>query len=195
MNRRELVAGIGSASALAGGGVLLRFGPPRFGSDGPATSGDDAPLEIETIDAPGSEAGSVRVPAGTVTLVTFFVTGCGNCQAQLPELAAARERLDDRAGDAVRFLAVTYQRSETLPPADLRDWWAAYDGDWPVGYDSGLSGAYGVVGYPTTIVLDSDGEKRFHETDVLDRDTVVRVVENGLEAGSSADAPDETSEE
>ncbi|WP_339104016.1 TlpA disulfide reductase family protein [Haloterrigena salinisoli] len=182
MNRRELLAGVGSAGALAGAGTLLRFGPPSFGTDGPETSGDGDSLAVETIAASGSEDGTVRLPNGSVTLVTFFVTGCGNCQAQIPELAAARDRLRERRGDAVRFLSATYQRSETLSPAALRDWWASHGGDWSVGYDSGLAGAYGVVGYPTTIVVDPNGEKRWHETDVLERETIVRVVEDALEA-------------
>lgn len=190
MNRRELIAGLGSAGALAGAGTLLRVGPPSFGTGGPEMNGDGESLEVETIDARGSEAGTVRVPTDAVALVTFFVTGCGNCQAQIPELAAARDRLRERRGDTVRFLSATYQRSETLSPAALRDWWAAHDGDWAVGYDSGLASAYGVVGYPTTIVVDPNGEKRWHETAVLDRETIVRDVNGELEA-AARDAGDE----
>lgn len=184
MNRRELLAGLGSAGALAGAGTLLRVGPPSFGADGPEMSGGDESPEVETIDARGSESGTVRVPTDAVTLVTFFVTGCGNCQAQIPELAAARDRLRERRGDAVRFLSATYQRSETLSPAALREWWATHGGDWAVGYDVGLAGAYGVVGYPTTIVVDPNGEKRWHETAVLDRETIVRDADAELDVPS-----------
>ncbi|QRV15591.1 TlpA family protein disulfide reductase [Haloterrigena salifodinae] len=201
MNRRELLAGLGSAGALAGAGTLLRVGPPSFGADGPEMSDGNESLEVETIDARGSEAGTVRVPTDAVALVTFFVTGCGNCQAQIPELAAARDQLRERHGDAVRFLAATYQRSETLSPAALREWWATHGGDWAVGYDAGLAEAYGVVGYPTTILVDPNGEKRWHETAVLDHETIVRDVDDELEAEDSdgdrgeEDPSDETTSE
>ncbi|MDQ2049178.1 TlpA disulfide reductase family protein [Natronolimnohabitans sp. A-GB9] len=188
MNRREIVAGVGSVGVPAGAGGLFRYGPPSVGTDEPSpddgTEDDESgPITVETINARGSEAGSVTVPDGeTVTVATFFVTGCGNCQAQIPRLATAREQLRDECGDAVRFLAVTYQERHQLPESDLRDWWATHDGNGLVGYDSGLAGAYGVVGYPVTVALFPDGEKRWRDLGVLEAETIVDEVGAVLEA-------------
>ncbi|MXV62375.1 redoxin domain-containing protein [Natronorubrum sp. JWXQ-INN-674] len=183
MNRREFVAGIGSVGVLAGAGSLLWRGPPSFG-DEPGTAEDEAsndPLEVETIDARGSEAGTITVPDETVTAILFFTTGCGNCQAQMPRLAEAREGLVQRHGDAVGFLSVTYQTPETMPADDLREWWATHSGDWPVGYDSGLARSYGAIGFPVTIVVGSDGEKHWERNGIQEPGTITDAVESVLE--------------
>jgi len=183
MNRRELVAGIGSVGVLGGAGGYVWLGLPSIGADGPRSgeSEDSGPLDVETIDAPGSEAGSFEVPGDGVTVIMFFVTACGNCQSQMPLLADAHEELVDSHGDAVRMLSATYQSPESMDSETLRDWWDTHEGNWPVGYESGLATSYGVVGYPTTIVVDSDGEKQWRETDVLGTDRIVAAVESVLE--------------
>ena len=196
MRRRELVAGIGSVGVLAGGGTVLWRGLPTLADDGrPAGETGGDPLEVETIDARGSEAGTLRVPTDGVTVVMFFTTGCGNCQAQMPRLDEARSHLAERHGDAVEFLSVTYQTPETKPEDELREWWRLHSGNWSVGYDSGLASSYSVVGFPVTIVVDSDGEKRWEETGVQDADTIVDAVEDILEReGSGSEGDDDTDE-
>ncbi|SIS05642.1 TlpA family protein disulfide reductase [Natronorubrum thiooxidans] len=195
MNRRELLAGIGSVGVLGGAGTVLVRGLPSFGDDGSETAdgeNDRNPLEVETIHAEGSEAGTFAVPTDGVTTIMFFTTGCGNCQAQMPRLAAAREELVDKHGDRVQFLSATYQTPDTLPEADLREWWTTHSGNWNVGYDSGLAGSYGVVGFPVTIVVDTDGEKHWEETGVQGTDRIVGAVESVLETETfDTDATDE----
>ena len=187
MQRREFVAGVGSVGALAGAGGLLWRGLPSFGDGAPAPSGDEDgdPLEVETVDARGSTAGTFDVRGGDegaeATAVMFFTTGCGQCQAQIPRLAEARQRLATRHGDAVRFLSVTYQSPERLPSETLREWWTDHSGEWAVGYEDGLAAAYGVVGFPVTIVVDSEGEKGWEENGVLSPRRVVGGVESVLE--------------
>ncbi|WP_265110461.1 TlpA family protein disulfide reductase [Halosolutus halophilus] len=198
MRRRDLVAGIGSLGVLGGGVALLRNGMPSIGDDSrpePADEdGSNGPVEVETIDARGSEAGTVQVPADRVTVVSFFVTGCGQCQAHMPHLAEARRDLRDDYGSDVRFLSVTYQSLGKMPPEELRDWWAAHDGNWAVGYDpnSSLSASYGVVGYPVTVVIDADGENRWQEKGVLDPETIVEAAEPVLDARQGASTANET---
>ncbi|WP_121743072.1 TlpA family protein disulfide reductase [Natronorubrum halophilum] len=197
MNRRELVAGIGSVGVLGGGVGVLRRGLPSFATDDSGTDEDSYdPLEVETIDARGSEAGSLTVPDGAVTAIMFFTTGCGNCQAQMPQLAAAREQLVDQHDDAVQFLSVTYQQPETMSDDDLREWWTTHGGDWNVGYDSGLASSYGVVGFPVTIVVDASGDKHWQENGVQRSETIVRAVESVLEEEETdtGDSPENDSD-
>ncbi len=170
---------------LGGAAVLVRTGVPLPDDEGAGDdeSEGDGSVAVETIDARGSEAGTVSVPADSVTVLTFFVTGCGQCQAQLPKLADAHETLTDEYGDEVRFLSVTYQSIGQLPADELRDWWASHDGNWAVGYDpdSTLSARYRVVGYPVTTVIDADGERRWQETGVQRPAQIVAAVEAVLD--------------
>lgn len=186
MRRRDLLAGLGSLGVLGSGGALLWRGPLAIGNEGPPESDgaddeDDGPTEIETIDARGSEAGSITVPSDDVMVVMFFVTGCGNCQAQMPRLAEARARVRETHGDAVTFLSVTYQSFDRMPADELGEWWRTYDGDWYVGYDAGLAQTYGVVGYPVTMVVDPDGEQRWVENGIVPADSIVDATESVLE--------------
>ncbi len=186
---------------LGGSIALLRNGMPDVGGDGGPTPADDdvsdGPVEVETIDARGSEAGTVAVPADRVTVVSFFVTGCGQCQAHMPHLAEARQELREDYGSDVRFLSVTYQSLGKMPPDELRDWWTAHDGNWAVGYDpdSTLAASYGVVGYPVTVVVDADGENRWQEKGIVDPETIVEAAEPVLDARRAAPTGNETADD
>lgn len=183
MNRRELLAGGASLGLLATGVGLVRYGPALFAPDESAPEEDDESAEVTTIDARGSTAGSVPVPAdGTVSVAMFFITACGNCQSQVPEFAAARNELRDEYGDAVRFLALSYQRPDALSDDELRDWWATHGGDGYVGYDDGLAGQYPIVGYPASAVIGPTGDLHWWETDVVNADTIVTNAAAALEA-------------
>ena len=186
MRRREIVAGLGSVGTIAGAGGLLLGGVPSFGADSGSDAGDDGPLTVDTIDARGSEAGTLTVPNGDVMVLEFFVTGCGNCQAQMPKVAAAHSQLAPAHGDAVTFLGVTFQSPENKPPAELRDWWRAHGGNWPVGYDplGDVAVNYGHSSYPTTVVLDADGEKHWGKLGITEPDVIVDHVESVLETSS-----------
>lgn len=202
MRRRDILAGVGSLGVLGGSGWLFWRGLNSFAPD---TTDDTAdgdrgdPREVETVDAPGSEAGTISIPGGSVTAAMFFATSCGNCQAQVSRLAEARAQLDDEYGDAVRVLGASLDSEEMTPPDELADWWATHGGDGPVGYSSGLGSTYGTIGYPTTIVIDSSGEKRWSETDILSARAIVRAVEGvledeGLDGESAADGTEPTTD-
>ncbi|MEY7850701.1 TlpA family protein disulfide reductase [Natrarchaeobius sp. A-rgal3] len=200
MNRREFVAGAASIGVLAGAGGVVRWGVPTFGTDDPApddaeSTADSGSQEIRTIDARGSEAGTVAVPNDGVTVAMFFVTGCGQCQAQIPRLAEAHDALLETSDDAVTVASITYQTPETMPEDELREWWADLGGNWYVGYDAtpSLAASYGVVGYPATIVVDERGEKRWHEIGVQRSTDIVRAAESALERESDSSEPDRSS--
>ncbi|APW99871.1 alkyl hydroperoxide reductase [Halobiforma lacisalsi AJ5] len=206
MNRRELLAGVTSAGVLGGAAATFRFGLPSFatasgagstadssGGDGDSDgdgngNGNDSggPIELETIDARGSEAGTLPVPNDGVTVVMFFSPACGTCRKLMPHLAAARERLVDAGyGDALTVVSVTARQSES----SLREWWLEYEGNWYLGFDPGrsLAAQYQVVGYPVLVAVDEDGNSRWTDTGVVSADRIVRNVEPLLEDALSSD--------
>jgi len=193
VRRREALAGIGSVGVLAGSGYLLRreLSPPESrptdggstddGASGEEASGEDRetpgpPFTVETIDAPGSTAGTVDVPdPGTVYLLEFFLTTCGTCRASMPELAAANAELED-----VTLLSVLDPSYGADPSADeLREWWIEYGGEWAVGFDASgaLHDHYDVFGRPKTVVIDGEGESHWRNHGRKSVDDLLAAVE------------------
>lgn len=151
MNRRDLIAGIGSLGVLAGAGVLATRGPSLLESDDGSPRNGGEPIELETIDAPGSEAGTLTVPEpGQAMVVDFFATTCTTCASLMPTVAEARGK-----AEGVTFLSVTGERE----PEPIREWWEEHEGNWAVAMDPRftLYERYEVVGTPTTVAIDGTG--------------------------------------
>ncbi|MFU8868320.1 TlpA family protein disulfide reductase [Natronococcus sp.] len=204
MRRRDLVAGIGSLGVLAGAGSIVRYGPPSVGGDGEAdgeaeNDGDEDeewPIEAETIEARGSEAGTLTIPSNEVMVLMFFVNGCGNCQVQAGRLADARAELEADHGDDVRFLSLTYDSEEQIPPDELREWWETHGGNGYVSYEASRPmQEYAAVGYPVTIVIDPDGEEHWRETGTTGGREIAAEVERVLETTADVDAEESSGNE
>ncbi len=184
MRRREVIAGVASVGTLVGSVGLLRNGPPTFGEGGESeANADDDPndgsVEVQTIDAGPSEAGTQELPVEEqVSVINFFVTYCGYCKRQMEPLAQAREQTDDD----VRFLSVTTQSLDNaLDEDELREWWDEHDGTWDVGYGStrDFRREHNVLGFPVTLVIDEDGEAVLNEgSSVVTASTIVGAVES-----------------
>jgi|AntDeeMetagen192_2_1112575.scaffolds.fasta_scaffold00145_14 thiol-disulfide isomerase/thioredoxin len=195
MRRRDILAGVGSLGTIGGAGALAIRGPPSFGdgtdetqsgnSDGTG-SPDTEPLTIETIDAPGSEAGEVRVPASDrPTFIDFFGTWCPPCIEQMPALAVA----NDRIGDDVLFISITSEAiGRSVTKAELVDWWEKHDGNWSLGLDptAELTARYLAGGYPSAVAIDTSGRVQWSDTGVKTADELVAGIEQALEAGTDA---------
>ncbi|MEY7849521.1 TlpA family protein disulfide reductase [Natrarchaeobius sp. A-rgal3] len=183
MRRREAIAGIASAGIVAGAGAVAVFGVPSVDE----LTGEDVerdPLEIETVDAPGSEAGHALVPAADrPTFVDIFGTWCPPCIEQMPALGEAY----DRVGDDVRFLSVTNEsvgETGSITEEELVEWWDDNDGRWTIGLDptAELTERYLAGGYPTAAVIDPSGRVRWSDHGVKTADELVDRIEDALEA-------------
>ncbi|MFB6136529.1 MAG: TlpA family protein disulfide reductase [Halobacteriaceae archaeon] len=166
MRRRDVLAAVAGAGGLAAGGWYVL---------GDGAGGRVSPVEVETIDARGSAAGTMRVPApGQVTVVDVFSTGCAPCETET-------RRLDDVRGDLgdVRLVSVTNDAmGGTLTREDLRRWWRDNGGHWPVGLDDGgrLMRELDVTGLPTLAVVDREGRLAWkHAGLVAERDLLEAV--------------------
>lgn len=150
MQRREVIAGLGGLAVLGGGaGIALKIG--NRGSDEAVD-----PVELETLDAPGSTAGVATVPErGRVTVLELFATWCTVCQSMMPEMAAAH----DAVGEEVQFLSVTNEPvGDTVTVDDVAEWWADHEGSWTVAVDRDLelTQRLDASGVPYTFVFDED---------------------------------------
>ncbi|SFB74980.1 Thiol-disulfide isomerase or thioredoxin [Halobiforma haloterrestris] len=195
MKRRELVAGVASAGVLGGGAAVVWRGlrsPIGGSSDRPeadaetdsSEDAEDGAIELETIEAPGSDAGTISIPTDGVALVVFFSPVCHRCRSLMPNLVDAQAQLAETYGndedDALTVVSVAAHQTEE----QLRDWWIEHDGNWTLAYDGDrrLANEYGVASHPVLLALDDSGTVRWEDEGVLETERIVRNVERVLEA-------------
>jgi thiol-disulfide isomerase/thioredoxin len=175
VRRRELLAGVAGATGLVAGCSGLTG---ESGSSG----GTPDPVSIETLDAPGSEARSVSVPAtDRVTFVEFFATTCDICAAQMSVIGDAHERV----GDEVQFLSVTSEPvGLSVTRDEVRSWWTNHDGAWTVGLDEGttLARRYDATSVPTAAVITPDGSLAWSHSGRTGADSIVGAIEDAQES-------------
>jgi thiol-disulfide isomerase/thioredoxin len=189
MRRRDVLAGLVGTGVVAGGGAVAAFGVPSPGSSDAGEDGSDdsaslvgtqhEPYGIETVDAPGSEAGTVEVPApDRPTFVDFFATWCSPCIKQMDALVETHRRI----GDEVLFLSVT---SESIDHDELADWWDEHDGNWTIGLDptAELTARYWGTPYPSAVSIDASGTVRWADSGIKTADELVAGIERALEGG------------
>ncbi|APX98262.1 hypothetical protein BB347_13160 [Natronorubrum daqingense] len=175
-------------------------GSPASGDDGDDAARETSSDEVETIDAPGSTAGTVAVPAPErIQLVNFTRRLCPTSEGLLAEIDDARAELAEsesiEADETVDTLSVIDGDSDERPTEDeLAEWWDDHDGDWPIGFDDdgSLSEALEIAVRPTTVVLDDTGTVHWRTEGDTSASNIASAVESALEDGDGdVDADDD----
>lgn len=182
MRRRELVAGLLGAGVVGAGGVLASpYGPNLSTGEDDQETWDHDPITIETVDAPGSEAGTVTIPDGERPyVIEFFATTCSTCTAMKPEVVEAESR-----SEGVMFLSVTNEPvPDYLSEEELVSYWEDVDGNWSLGLDpeSALGVRYDGLTVPTMVALDTDGAVQWRHRGSVTTEEVLEGVEAATEA-------------
>ena len=187
MRRRHLLAGLASAGVLGGAGVVATGGVPEaLGGDSAGNQAEGGseriePVTLDTIEAPGSRDGEVTVPAeGRPTFVDFFGTWCPPCKEQMPDLAAAH----DRIGDEVLFVSVTTEDiGDSVPEQAVVEMWENYGGDWLVAADvsAELAARLNVGAYPSARAIDASGRVRWSTSGTHTTEEFVDGIERALD--------------
>ena len=171
MRRRDLLAAGAGACGLGVGAWYLR---------GSGRGNRVSPVEIRTIDARGSTAGTMRVPVhDSATLLDVFSITCAPCETETRRLNGLREEL----GSGVRLVSVTNDAvGGTLTREDVRRWWRDADGHWPVGFDDEgqLMAELGVTGLPTLALVGPDGKLAWKHAGLVSKRDLLDAV-RGLE--------------
>ena len=161
MNRRRILAGL-AGIGVVGGGWAASSGWTADGGAGDDGAGEDTPtaeFTVETIDAPGSSAGTLSVPGDRPALVDFVSVNCEVCSASMPALTTFHAEY----ADSLRFVSLsTDPVGFSVAKSSLREWWADHNGAWALGVDDQLSVAnqLEVRSVPTAVVVDSAGRIR-----------------------------------
>ncbi len=116
--------------------------------------------------------------AGRVVLLEFWGTWCGPCVRAMPGIQKLHDRYADRG---LTVLAISYEPAATMRPFLTKNGYTM-----AVGSDPGKRtiAAYGVSGWPMTVVIDKQG-KIAHVGSPYDAEVQVEKA-LGLEAGPAA---------
>ena len=123
------------------------------GGGGPAHQGDSAPrLAVTTLTGMSSE---VRPTAGSKLWLTFWATWCYPCRAEWPGLNQAQR---DMAGDGLTLVAISVNE----PAGTVQQFLDQQPATFKVFLDpQGQAAArYGVIGFPTHVLIDDAGVVR-----------------------------------
>jgi hypothetical protein len=151
MQRREYLLGLAAVGSAGVGGYLLT-------RDGGSTR-----IEPRTVPMLTGDHSERRVPTRSgITVLEFFSTTCTGC----PEQTAA---LEPFVGEPdVQLLSLTPQAiGDGVTRAEVRQWWDAHGGQWPVGVATGdLASAVGVSRLPAVTILTPTGAVHWIESGV-----------------------------
>jgi cytochrome c biogenesis protein CcmG/thiol:disulfide interchange protein DsbE len=149
--RIALVAAVALASGMVAAGLLLAAPGAEVDASGavPAAKRRPAPeLEGKWLVPPPIRLAELR---GKPVLVNFWASWCIPCRKEAPELA----RFDNDLRGRARLVGVDFQDTEKEALAFVREFgWRFPNARDPQGK---LASRYGLVGLPTTYVLDPRG--------------------------------------
>jgi peroxiredoxin len=150
--RRELV---GIAALVAAFALLARLGgagltsPPLPGLRDPRL-GEAPAFELPE---PGGGVHRLADHRGEVVLLNFWATWCGPCRQELPILEALHREL---AGEGLSVIGVNVDRGDALR---VRRFAEQQGLSFRLLHDpeQQVASRYGVLGYPTTVIIDREG--------------------------------------
>jgi thiol-disulfide isomerase/thioredoxin len=87
----------------------------------------------------------------------FWATWCPICKKEIPRVNALHQEF----GDQIKVLAINVGYDDSL--ANIKQYQQQYPTLFPIAFDENsiISSSYGVIGTPTQIVIDIDGELRY----------------------------------
>jgi len=118
--------------------------------------------------------------SGHVLVLNFWASWCGPCRLEAPGLRRVSEGYSERG---VRFLGVDYRDDEAAGRAFVEEFQVPYpsvsDPAGSLAYD------YGLIGFPTTLIIDPGGTIRYRFVGYLEQDVLEAALDDVLSRGSS----------
>lgn len=176
--------GSGASSAENGSGG---------GSEGSATAGDSAtdaqaaPLaDLVLVDQGGVEH-KLSDYRGKTVFLNFFATWCGPCKTEIPDIEALYRNRGQNEGDLV-VLGVANPKTPDHPnnadvnEGEVKAFIDQYHMTYPVLMDTSgqLFAAYGVSAFPTTFMIDKDGNVFGYVSGMLTADVMNSIVDQTM---------------
>ena len=115
----------------------------------------DAPRAVPEAALQSPEGAPAALPEGRPAVVNFWATWCAPCREEMPSLA----RLHDAMGEEVAVVVVATGRNDPEAAAEFLDEVGATDLVDLRDPKGALGRGVGVLGLPTTLVLDARGRE------------------------------------
>jgi cytochrome c biogenesis protein CcmG/thiol:disulfide interchange protein DsbE len=166
---------LGIGSLFAAGLLLVAsacFDAGGTGSEGPnpRAPGFDLPL----LDGRQVRLEELR---GKIVILDFWATWCAPCEVQMPVLNTLwqDEAWRGENGDDLMIVGISV---DTDPASVVSDWIAERGFVYPIAIgDQDLAMRYGVIGFPTLVIIDPDGGIYTRHTGVWSRPEIESVLD------------------
>lgn len=156
--------------------VLLLSTSGCFDEDptrGAAEKPDAPEFELPLLDGSQIRLTDLR---GKIVILDFWATWCSPCEVQMPVLDALWRDEEARAENADDLMIIGIS-VDTDPPSAVSDWIAERGFLYPIAIgDQDLAMRYGVIGFPTLVIIDTDGGIYTRHTGVWSRPEIESVL-------------------
>ena len=122
---------------------------------------------------------------GKVVLVNFWATWCTPCQEEIPELIAMQDKYGPK-GFTVLGLAMDDEGKSIVAPFVAKERYDVSGQKLPMNYpimigNDGVAEKFGgLLGYPTSVLIDRNGKVLKRVTGVINEDEVSKLIEGAL---------------
>ena len=135
----------------------------------------DAPdFDLPLLDGSQIRLGEMR---GKIVIVDFWATWCAPCEVQMPVLDSLWRDEEGRAENADDLVIVGIS-VDTDPASKVADWISERGFLYPIAIgDQDLAMRYGVIGFPTLVIIDSAGGIHTRHVGVWSRQEIELVLD------------------
>jgi len=139
--------------------------------------GDMAP-DFSLVDREGNEI-KLSDLRGKVVFINFWTTWCGFCTYEMPSIQEAYEKYKDKD---VIILAVDVLAAEKIKMDEVNKFLDDKGYTFPVLYDvdGSTSVQYKVRGFPTTYIIDKEGNIADFVSGAMEKEVMIEKIENVL---------------
>lgn len=122
---------------------------------------------------------------GKVVLVNFWATWCTPCQEEIPELIAMQDKYSPK-GFTVLGLAMDDEGKSIVAPFVAKERYDVSGQKLPMNYpivigSNGVAEKFGgLLGYPTSVLIDRNGKVLKRVTGVINEDEISKLIEGAL---------------
>lgn len=155
------------------------------GESGEAKSGEDSllPAIDFTLTDQFGKTHSLSDYKGKTIFLNFWATWCPPCRAEMPDIQKLYETYDTEGDDALIVLGVAAPNyGDEKDEEGIKNFLKENGYTYPVlmDTDAELFSAYGIYSYPTTFMIDRDGNVFGYASGQLSEDTMKSIIEQTM---------------